>query len=340
MSALRILIIGPSWVGDMVMAQSLFHALKVVNHQCLIDVIAPSWALSLIERMPQVNRGFELPIGHGEFALIKRYQIGRQLREHGYERAIVLPNSWKSALIPFFAGIPLRVGYLGECRWGLLNQTRRLNKTILKRTVERFVALAYDTGVAEKPAITVPALIADQNQVHATLQRFNLNVSDKPVLALCPGAEYGSSKQWPEQHYIRVAQHYIAKGWKIWLFGSDNDKIVCNTIQQQAKVDCFDFSGKTTLSEAIDLLSLSTAVVTNDSGLMHIAAALNKPLVALYGSSDPAATPPLGKRVSIVSLNLHCSPCFERECPYQHRHCLTQIEPSLVVDRLAATCEF
>ncbi|MEE9413403.1 MAG: lipopolysaccharide heptosyltransferase II [Methylococcales bacterium] len=339
MSVSRILIIGPSWVGDMVMAQSLFHALKVDNQQCLIDVVAPHWALPLIERMPEVNRGFELPIKHGEFALIKRYQIGRRLREYGYGRAITLPNSWKSALIPFFAGIPLRIGYLGECRWGLLNQVRRLDNTQLKLTVQRFVALANNSSVTEKLEIAAPELIADKNQAGELLQRFKLSVSDQPVLALCPGAEYGSSKQWPEQHYIRVAQHYIAKGWQIWLLGSKNDRVVCSTIKQQVDVECIDFSGKTTLSEAIDLLSLTTAVVTNDSGLMHIAAALNKPLVALYGSSDPTATPALGKRVSIVTLGLHCSPCFERECPYQHRHCLTQINPGLVIDRLNALCE-
>ncbi len=340
MSDSRILVIVPSWVGDMVMAQSLFHALKAQNYQCQIDVIAPSWALALVERMPEVNRGIELPIGHGEFALLKRFQIGRRLRDQGYSKAIVLPNSWKSALIPYFAGIPCRIGYLGECRWGLLNQSRRLDKTLLKRTVERFVALADDQLVIEKPEITAPALIADDGQVQLLLQRYDLDARHKPVLVLCPGAEFGSAKQWPEQRYASVAKHYFAKGWQIWLFGSKNDQLVCKTIKQLSDVDCTDFSAQTTLSEAIDLLSLCTAVVSNDSGLMHIAAALNKPLVAIYGSSDPAATPPLNAAVSIVSLNLQCSPCFQRECPYQHRHCLTQIDPEVVIKRLDSLCEF
>jgi heptosyltransferase-2 len=340
MSVSRILIIGPSWVGDMVMAQSLFHVLKAQNHQCQIDVIAPSWALALVERMPEVNCGIELPIGHGEFALLKRFQIGRRLRDHGYGKAIVLPNSWKSALIPYFAGIPCRIGYLGECRWGLLNQPRRLDKVLLKRTVERFVALADDQVAKEKPGITAPALIADDDQTQLLLQRYDLDLTQKPVLALCPGAEFGSSKQWPEQRYASVAKHYFAKGWQIWLFGSKNDQLVCKTIKLLSDVDCTDFSARTTLSEAIDLLSLCAAVISNDSGLMHIAAALSKPLVAIYGSSDPIATPPLNETVSIVSLNLQCSPCFQRECPYQHRHCLTQIDPGLVIDKLDALCEF
>jgi heptosyltransferase-2 len=342
MSILRILIVGPSWVGDMVMAQSLFKVLKTQHQQCQIDVIAPAWAVALVNKMPEVSTAIELPIGHGEFALLKRYHIGRGLRNQGYQRAIVLPGSWKSALIPYFAEIPRRTGYIGECRWGLLNDARKLDKSRLKRTVDRFVALAADKTDIEtssyKPDCNTPALQADSTHAQQLLQRFHVNQNQAPILALCPGAEYGPAKQWPEQHYAHIAQHYSAQGWTIWLFGSANDQPVCQQIKRLATVGCNDFSGKTSLPEAIDLLSLTTAVISNDSGLMHVAAALNKPLVAIYGSSDPVATPPLGNQISIVSLDLPCSPCFKRECRYGHRHCLTQIEPTLVIDQLSTVC--
>jgi heptosyltransferase-2 len=334
MTAQRILIVGPSWVGDMVMAQSLFSSIKTLNDQCQIDVIAPPWAVALVEKMPEVQTAIELPIAHGEFALRKRFQIGRRLRAHGYQRAFVLPNSWKSALIPYFAGIPQRTGYIGECRWGLLNDARKLDKSVLKRTVERFAALASEQVVAKSPVFNPPILQTDQNHAQQLLNGFSVKLSQQPVLAICPGAEYGTAKQWPEYHYASIVQHYAAKGWDVWLFGSENDRLVCQNIKQLAEIDCTDFSGKTSLTDAIDLMSLTTAVVTNDSGLMHIAAALKKPLVALYGSSDPLATPPLGERISIVSLALPCSPCFQRECPYEHRHCLVNIEPGLVIDQL------
>jgi heptosyltransferase-2 len=338
--ASRILIVGPSWVGDMVMAQSLFYALKVQDQQCRIDVIAPPWSVALVDNMPEVDTAIELPIGHGELALLKRHQIGVGLRDQDYQRAIVLPGSWKSALIPYFAAIPWRTGYVGECRWGLLSDARKLDKSRLKRTVDRFVGLAAEKAGAELPAYKPPALQANQNQARQLLQRFHVDQNQKPVLALCPGAEYGSAKQWPEQHYANLAQHFFSQGWNVWLFGSANDQSVCRSIKQLANIDCINFSGQTSLSEAIDLLSIATAVVSNDSGLMHIAAALNIPMVAVYGSSDPVATPPLSENVRVVSLNLPCSPCFKRECPYGHRHCLTQIEPQLVIDQLTSLCEF
>jgi len=334
----RILIVGPSWVGDMVMAQSLFFSLKKHNPQCLIDVIAPPWAVAVTQRMPEVNESFELAIGHGQFAALKRYHIGKRLRKLGYSRAIILPNSWKSALVPFFAGIPWRTGYIGECRWGLLNDARKLDKKRLKRTVDRFVALADRRGCPNSPEVKPPRLLVDRGIVRQKLQRFAGEYRQQPVLAMCPGAEYGPAKQWPESHYAHLAAYYFSRGWAIWLFGSQKDQVVCQTIQQRVNIKWTDFSGRTTLPDAIDLLSLSTVVVSNDSGLMHVAAALDKPLVALYGSSDPQMTPPLGERSITMSLSLACSPCFQRVCRYGHRHCLTQLTPALVIKQIDAVC--
>ncbi len=326
----KILVIGPSWVGDMVMAQSLFMTLKQQHPDCRIDVMAPAWSFPLLERMPQVSGAIEMPLTHGQFGLRQRRQLGKQLRTERYDQAIVLPNSWKSALVPFFAGIPRRTGFLGEFRWGLLNDPRRLDKGALKMTVQRFVALALPADAKHPPECPVPELVIDGADQQRVRDRFAL-AGDQPVLALCPGAEYGPAKRWPAEHYAELAKRKLADEWAVWLFGSDKDREVAERINRLTAGRCRDFSGKTSLAEAVDLMSLADVVVSNDSGLMHVAAALNKRLVAIYGSSDPGFTPPLNRQAKIIDLKLDCSPCFARECPLGHTDCLTRISPGQVL---------
>lgn len=311
------------------MAQSLFLSLKQQNPACQIDVLAPAWSLGLLQRMPEVRQGITMPLGHGQFGFKMRRELGMQLRTVGYEQAIVLPNSWKSALIPWFAKIPQRTGFLGELRWGLLNDSRRLDKQQLRMTVQRFVALANgDTAYYPLPKLAIT--VAQQQQVIAKFQLTDLH----EVLALCPGAEYGPAKQWPAEHFAAVALQYIQKGKPVWLLGSAKDQTIAAAINAASGNQCVDFTGKTDLTEAIDLLSLSSNVISNDSGLMHVAAALGKKLIALYGSSDPTFTPPLNADAKILCLNLPCAPCFKRECPLGHTHCLTQLSPGRVLAEL------
>lgn len=320
----KILVIGPSWVGDMVMAQSLFIALEQQHPDCVIDVLAPSWSLQLLQRMPEVNQAIAMPFGHGQFDLLGRIRFGQSLQIHQYDQAIVLPNSWKSALIPFFAKIPKRTGYIGEMRWGFINDARKLDKNLLTMTVQRFVALA---DVAE---YAFPKLVISSAQQQAVIETFSINQQQK-ILALCPGAEYGPAKRWPIEHFAAVASQIAAKGWQVWLMGSEKDQSVTEEINLQANQVCRDFAGKTSLAEAVDLMSLANVVVSNDSGLMHVAAALDKKLIALYGSSDPGFTPPLHADATIINLNLECSPCFKRECPLGHTQCLVGISPDQVI---------
>jgi len=331
----NILVVGPSWVGDMVMAQSLFITLKQQYPDCSIDVLAPAWSLALLERMPEVRAGIAMPLGHGQFGLAERYRLGKQLR-HRYQQAVVLPNSWKSALVPFFAGIPKRTGYLGELRWGLLNDARRLDKQLLTMTVQRFVALAWPISVGQAPTYPLPSLAICAEQQQAVSEKFAISALDGKILGLCPGAEYGPAKRWPEEHFAEVARQMHRQGWQICLFGSDKDKAVAEQINQLSGDICRNFAGSTSLAEAVDLLSLTDAVVSNDSGLMHVAAALNKKLVAVYGSSDPGFTPPLNAKARIIDLKLECSPCFKRICPLGHNRCLTEIGPDQVLAALEA----
>jgi heptosyltransferase-2 len=330
-----ILVIGPSWVGDMVMAQSLFITLKQQHPLCQIDVLAPAWSLPLLQRMPEVRQAIAMPLGHGQLGLSARYQLGKQLKSHAYDQAILLPNSWKSALIPFFAAIPLRTGFLGEMRWGLLNDARHLDKQRLTMTVQRFVALGLPENAPQPPSYAFPKLSISAEQQQTVIDKFQINLERK-ILALCPGAEYGPAKRWPIEHFANLAQQKQQQGWQVWLLGSDKDKAVAEQINRLSGEVCENFAGNTSLAEAVDLLSLVDVVVSNDSGLMHVAAALDKKLIALYGSSDPNFTPPLHADAKIVNLNLPCSPCFKRECPLGHTECLAKIEPASVMAAIDA----
>jgi heptosyltransferase-2 len=332
----KILVVGPSWVGDMVMAQSLFITLKAGDPTCRIDVLAPAWTFPLLDRMPEVSKSIAMPLTHGQLGLGERFNLGKRLRAEGYTQAIVLPNSWKSALVPFLAAIPHRTGYIGECRWGLLNDARKLDKQKLTMTVQRFVALALPKNASQPPDYPVPAIPIEPVRQAAAAAKFQVKTGGN-ILALCSGAEFGPAKRWPAEHFAELARKKIEDGWQVWLFGSEKDRTVTAEINQKANGLCVDFAGRTKLDEAVDLLSLAHAVVSNDSGLMHLAAALDKPLIAIYGSSDPGFTPPLHAKAQVVSLHLDCAPCFKRICPLypeghpDHARCLSGISPAQIL---------
>jgi heptosyltransferase-2 len=334
---MNILIVGPSWVGDMVMAQTLFVCLKQRHPDCQIDVLAPDWSRPILERMPEVREALSFPMGHGVLDIAGRRRIGKSLAGR-YQQAIVLPNSLKSALVPFFAGIPRRTGWKGEMRYGLLNDIRRLDKDRYPLMIERFMALAYERDAELPKPYPRPQLRIDAASRAAALAHFGLQL-DRPVLALCPGAEFGEAKRWPSEHYAKVAEIKIREGWQVWLFGSKSDHAVGEDIRSRLipglREEASNLAGETSLAQAIDLLSCSDAVVSNDSGLMHVAAALDRPLVAVYGSTSPGFTPPLAEQVEVVRLGLECSPCFDRTCRFGHYNCLRELKPRAVVEALA-----
>ncbi len=329
----KYLIIGPSWVGDMVMAQSLFIDIKKREPQAHIDVLAPAWTGALIDRMPEVSELISANFNHGKLSLGERFSLGKKLRNKNYTHSITLPNSLKSAIVPAVARIPTRIGFVGEQRWGLLNNIRKLDKKQIPMTVQRFVALGLPKAadVRAIDSIAAPLLKVTNGQVTSVLEKKSLDL-EKQVLILCPGAEFGASKKWPSKQYSDVANTYLREGWQVWLMGSDNDIAACEEINQLSDNECTVLAGKTSLPEAIDLISCASMVVSNDSGLMHIAAALQKPLVAVYGSTDPGHTPPLSRNHRVARLGLACSPCFKRECPLEHLDCLTKLPASQVVE--------
>ncbi len=328
----RILIIAPAWVGDAIMAQPLYARIKARHPDAIIDVLAPAWTRPLHARMAEINELIDAPFTHGQLKLRERWRLAREIKARGYDQAIVLPNSLKSALVPLLAGIPLRTGWLGEMRYGLLNDARTLNPIALPQMAQRFYALGADDGVPLTQAMPFPVLTINPAERAATVQKLGLS-TDTPIVAICPGAEYGPAKRWPAKHVAALANELIDEGKQVWLFGSNKDAEICAEICELAP-QVLDLAGKTSLAEAIDLMSLAANVVCNDSGLMHVAAALQRPLVAVFGSSSPTFTPPLAIKAKIVTLDLECSPCFERVCPLGHMDCLNKLDPERVYTAL------
>jgi heptosyltransferase-2 len=322
----KILIVAPSWVGDAVLTQPMLRRLKTRDATATIDVLAPPWTRAVFERMPEVATVHDLPFAHGELALRRRIALARSLARRGYTQAIVLPNSFKSALIPFAARIPVRTGFVGEARYGLLNDARKLDRAALPLMVERFAVLADDAGAPVRPLAPL-ALNVDTAARNATLIKLGLSATPR-VAVLCPGAEYGPAKRWPAEYFGELARRLAADGWQVWIAGSSKDAAIGNAIIEAG--GGVNLCGKTTLAEAIDLMSCAGCVISNDSGLMHVAAALDRPLIALYGSSSPAFTPPLSAHARIVKIDIACSPCFKRECPLGHFNCMRQLTPDAV----------
>jgi len=324
------LVIGPAWVGDMVMAQPLFKLIKQRLPDSRLDVLAPSATFPLLERMPEVDHGVLSETDHGEFKFGYRMNLGEKLRGF-YDRAIVLPNSFKSALIPLFADIPERVGYRGEYRYFLLNDIRLQSKRRPKPMIEVFAALSQPAEKQLKLPLPIPSLSTDEDQQQQLLTRFGLH-SEMPIVGLCSGAAFGDAKRWPPAHYAELARAQVDAGRQVWLFGSAGDMEAASEIMSLVNHSgCTDLTGKTSLTEAIDLISLCNLIVTNDSGLMHVACATGVPTIAIYGSTSPGFTPPLSEQAEIISLELDCSPCFKRTCPLGHTNCLNQLSPERVL---------
>ncbi len=340
---MKMLVIGPSWVGDMMMSQSLYRTIKAIEPAAEIDVMAPAWCRPLLDRMPEVSNALPMPLGHGALELGERRRLGISLRDKHYQRAFVLPNSLKSALVPFFANIPKRTGWRGEMRYGLLNDLRVLEKQAFPLMVQRYVALAYEAGRIKSAADLPEPLLWPQLQVTETemalvAEQFSLSAS-RPTIGFCPGAEFGPAKRWPHYHYAALAEKLIADGYQVVLFGSAKDHPAGEDIRQslteQAQAFCMNLAGKTSLDQAVVLIAACQAVVSNDSGLMHVAAALNKPLVALYGPSSPDFTPPLSQHAKVIRLIAGYHKVRKGDAEQGYHQSLIDIQPERVYQALS-----
>ncbi len=310
------------------MTEPLLRRLAARGEQ--VTVGALPWIAPLYRAMPQVANVIEFPFQHGGLQLRERRSIARQI-EGQFQTAYILPNSLKSALLPLLAGIPKRVGYLGESRVGLL--THRLKnpaKTKRPPMVAFYSALSGEAGIEQDQ----PQLSVDLQATRETVKAQGLRPREYAVFA--PGSEYGSAKRWPAAHYAALA---LQLEIPVVLLGSAKETALCQEIADAAP-HCVNLAGNTSIASALQWIAASKFVVSNDSGLMHIAAALAVQQVAIFGSSDPQHTPPLNKNAQVLWLKndtsyqpaLDCAPCFERECPLSHTRCLTDVLPSRVLD--------
>jgi heptosyltransferase-2 len=322
----RVLVVAPNWIGDALMAQPLFMRLREKRPGQRIDALAPPWVAPVLRRMPQIDEVIVASLEHGALDLRERWRLGRMLRARGYEQAIVLPNTWKAALVPYLADVPLRSGYVGESRYGLLNLLHHKAKDAPREAMTRHYArLAEPPGKAPAEPLPKPNLSVDPGAARATAERFGLGGR---YAVFCPGAEYGPAKRWPAERFGALARTLDVP---VVLLGSAKDREACASVGGGAR----NLAGETTLDEAIELIAGAELMVSNDSGLMHVAAALDRPQVALFGSSSPEHTPPLSARARVVWLHLECSPCFARECPLGHFRCMLDISVERVRTEIA-----
>ena len=337
MSKYKFLIISPSWVGDMIMAQSLFKNLKEQYPNCIIHVLAPKSSLALTTFMPEVSKAILGDFKHNKFNFFKRIKLGKCLRKNNYTHAIVLPNSWKSSIVPFAAGISIRRGWLGEQRYLLLNQYKKLNKNLFPLMIDRFNALTTSKFNASiDPRNLYPEFIIPNDVTTNIIKKFNINNLQEKIITICPGAEFGPAKKWPSQYFAQFTNFYIKQGFRVWILGGPNDietsKEILKEVNNLNQIE--DYTGKTTLIEAIALLNLSKAILSNDSGLMHAASALKKKVLVIYGSTSNKFTPPLSQSAEIIyNEDINCRPCFKRVCPLEHTNCLRDLNPSLVIKK-------
>ncbi len=323
------LVIAPNWIGDCLMAQPLLALLKAQGQH--LTVLTPPAAAAVFRFMPEVDVVIEAPLAHGQLQWGLRRQLAQQIREQ-FECAYILPNSLKSALIPWLARIPTRIGYLGEQRYFLLNRIhRKPRSTERKPMVDYYAALAHTPDVTlPNPQLHIPTALIEQ-----TCQDFQLDRA-RSLVAFCPGAEYGPAKRWPAAHFARLADRLAAQHTEaqILLLGAEKDRAIADQIRTLSGAPLRNLCGETTLTQACALLAASNAVVSNDSGLMHIAAALSRPQIALFGSSDPRHTPPHSAHAKVEWLHIECSPCFQRECPLGHFRCMNDLDPERVWEGL------
>jgi heptosyltransferase-2 len=326
---MKSLVIAPQWIGDAVMTEPLMRRLHARGERLTVGALP--WVAPVYRAMPQVDEVIDLPFAHGGLQWRARRDMAAQLRGR-FDVAYVCPNSLKSALLPWWANIAKRIGYHGEARWGVLSQ--RLpnpGKSERPPMVAFYSALSGESDLLND----VPRLAIAQEHVGAVLAELRLQTGNYVVMA--PGAEYGSAKRWPARHFAMLASELPVTAV---LLGSAKEAALCEEIAQGAGPDrCLSLAGKTSLDQALALIAGARAMVSNDSGLMHVAAALQVPQVALFGSSSPLHTPPLSPQAHVIWLKddpnyqppLDCAPCFQRECPLGHTRCLVDIVPAEVL---------
>ena len=316
----KLLIIPQNWLGDIVMSQTLLKKIKSNNPKTSIDILVNSSLKNLVERMPEINKVIILDCSHRELGLFKRLRLAKEIKKSSYDRSIVLSRSLKSSLIPYFAKIPIRTGELGELRYLLINDLKEFSKESRRKTASRYISMYSDNN--EKLSENYyPSLDSNSENIKNLSEKYDLK-KDKKVIIFAPGAAFGPSKMWPVNKFRELGKK-LNNDFKILILGSNNEKSIGNDIVTNKNM--VNLCGKTSIADAVDLMHISKFCVSNDSGLMHLAAATNTKSISIYGSTSPDFTPPLTKNKDIHYKGMSCSPCFEKKCKYGHYNCLVDI---------------
>ena len=320
MSKKKLLIIPQNWLGDIVMSQTLLKRVKSENPNTTIDVLVNSQFKSLVERMPETNKAIILNCAHKELGFFKRLSLAKKIKGN-YDQSIVLSRSIKSALIPYLAKIPIRTGELGESRYLLINDLRKFNREDRRKTAFRYVSMFSNKEEALNEKY-YPSLQSDSKNIKKLFDKYQLDL-EKKIIIFAPGAAFGPSKMWPMEKFKELGEK-LNKEFFILILGSNNEKIIGDKIITNKNM--LNLCGKTSITDATDLMHVSEFCVSNDSGLMHLASATNTKSISIYGATSPQLTPPLTKNKKIHYKGLPCSPCFEKICKYGHYNCLVEIQ--------------
>jgi heptosyltransferase-2 len=311
----KILIVAPAWIGDLIISAAFIKALKY-NQNNSIDILVNSNLLSVANLIPGIRKVISSETEHGRLSLKYRIKKGLCLRSEKYDECFVLTNSFKSAIIPFVAKIKKRISYLGEFRYGLIN--------VIKRPIDRKLGMVnrYLNLIDQKHTDKVTPVLKIKNNKESIVDKFKC---DSKYIVFCPDAEYGSAKRWPTDKWLNLAIE-LSKRYRVVIVGLDIS--ISDAFRPLESDKIINLIGKTNLVEVMEIISSSEGVISNDSGLMHVSASLDKKIIALYGSSSQIYTPPLISKEKryIIYKNLDCSPCFKRVCPLGHKKCLTDIK--------------
>lgn len=315
----------------MVMTHSLIQVLTGQGHN--VSMTGSRSLAPLLNRMPKLHERLIVDLPRGQWAWNRRKNQGQKIKSHVFDQAIVIPNAWKAALLPFWADIKKRTGWIGECRWGLLNDARQYDPIAYPTMIQKIVALAYEKNTALTfDDCPFPQLRIDRNNQIDLIRSHDLDRIDRPLICLCPGAAYGPAKRWPTSYFAQLTSLLIANGYHIVIVGSNQESSQADQMMQNEH--CTDLTGKTLLDDVIDVLAMAECVVANDSGLMHVACAVNVPVVAIYGSTSPNFAPPLYHHTKSLYEQIPCQPCGKRQCPFEHTRCLYNITAHQVMTQI------
>jgi heptosyltransferase-2 len=329
------------WIGDFVRCHTVVKLLREREPSRAIDMLATTNVAPLVDYMPGVRKGIIVDLPRNELAYAEHRALGERLRTEGYAQALVMPRKWKSALAPYLAGIPRRTGFFGEARLGLINDLRPGERRLF-RMIDRCASLALRRGEAQPATWPQPELVVPSSEVLAWRRRLGLSNDGRPVIALAPGA-VGASKRWPENSYAELTARLVAGGKSVWIVGSEKEKALAANIMGHPSPHIRDLTGPD-LRNAILALKAADAVVSNDSGLLHVAAALGTPTVGIFGPTSAWHWAPLNPLAAVMETpnELPCRPCHKPVCRVRHHQCMHDIsvaQVALAVARILKSTE-